>query len=54
MRWEDVFYSFELKHAPYLSKLKYDKEQLIKQLSVNEKLKREAVDDLTEGLLATV
>lgn len=54
MRWEDVFHSFELRHAPYLDKLKYDKEQLVKQLSSSEKIGRGAADDLTEGLLATV
>ena len=30
--WDDVFKSFELRHAPLLKRLKYDREQLAKEL----------------------
>lgn len=47
--WDDVFKSFELRHAPLLKRLKYDQEQLAKELleEVSESEGREMVNDLT-------
>ena len=47
--WDDVFKSFELRHAPLLKRLKYDQEQLAKELleEVSESEGREMVKDLT-------
>ena len=47
--WDDVFKSFELRHAPLLKQLKYDQEQLAKELleEVSESEGREMVNDLT-------
>lgn len=47
--WDDVFKSFELRHAPMLKRLKYDREQLAKELMDEVKLDegRDRVDALT-------
>lgn len=47
--WDDVFKSFELRHAPLLKRLKYDQEQLAKELleEVSESEGREMVNALT-------
>ena len=47
--WDDVFKSFELRHTPLLKRLKYDQEQLAKELleEVSESEGREMVNDLT-------
>lgn len=48
--WDDVFKQFELRHAPLLKRLKYDREQLAKELleEVIDSEGREKVDSLTE------
>nr|WP_297171518.1 hypothetical protein [uncultured Agathobaculum sp.] len=47
--WDDVFKSFELRHAPMLKRLKYDREQLAKELmeEVKSDEGRDRVDALT-------
>lgn len=47
--WDDVFKSFELRHAPLLKRLKYDREQLATELlqEVEGKEGRDKVDNLT-------
>ena len=32
LTWDDVFKSFELRHAPLLKRLNYDREQLAEEL----------------------
>ena len=48
--WDDVFKSFELRHAPLLKRLKYDREQLAKELleEVSGNEGRDKVNELTE------
>lgn len=47
--WDDVFKSFELRHAPLLKRLKYDREQLATELlqEVEGREGRDKVDNLT-------
>ena len=47
--WDDVFKSFELRHAPMLKRLRYDREQLAKELmdEVRSDEGRDRVDVLT-------
>ena len=47
--WDDVFKIFELRHSFILDKLKYDRDQILKNLSVEALGNgRNAVDHLTE------
>ena len=55
--WDDVFKSFELRHAPMLKRLRYDREQLAKELmdEVKSDEGRDRVDALTSiAVSATV
>lgn len=54
--WDDVFKSFELRHAPLLKRLKYDQEQLVKELlkEVAESEEREKVNELTDIALKSL
>lgn len=54
--WDDVFKSFELRHAPILKRLKYDREQLAKELmdEVASDEGRGKVDALTDIALSTI
>lgn len=49
LTWDDVFKSFDLRHSFMLNKLKYDRDQLLKEFkSQSEERNREAVNELTE------
>jgi len=54
LTWDDIFKSFELKHAPLLKKLNYDREKIATELmeEVKESEGREKVDALTEIAVA--
>ncbi len=54
--WDDVFKSFELRHAPILKRLKYDREQLAKELmdEVASDEGRGKVDALTDIAVSTI
>ena len=54
--WDDVFKSFELRHAPLLKRLKYDREQLATELlqEVEGREGRDKVDNLTSIAIGEV
>ena len=54
--WDDVFKSFELRHAPILKRLKYDREQLAKELldEVASDEGRGKVDALTDIAVSAI
>lgn len=54
--WDDIFKSFELRHAPILKRLKYDREQLAEELLQEVKAidGREKVDAITEMALSSI
>lgn len=54
--WDDVFKSFELRHAPILKRLKYNREHLAKELldQVSENEEREKVNALKEIAVSAV
>ena len=54
--WDDVFKRFEIRHKPMLERLKYDREQIAKELmeEVHNTEKRAKADALTEMAIAQV
>ena len=49
LQWDDIFKSFELRHAPLLKRLKYDREKLAEELmkEIGDEEGRDKVNALT-------
>ena len=56
LTWDDVFKSFELRHAPLLKRLNYDREKLAKELmkEIENEEGRDKVNALTNIAIAII
>ena len=50
LTWDDIFTSFDLRHSFMLDKLKFNRDELVKKISDDEK-NRETVNDLASKIV---